>query len=356
MTWRRSFGASPWRSLRHARSSEGPSTRAMRTNLVVVSIALEGLAVAYAIMTTRSLDLNWQMRAVRVMPLFVLPVLAVVIYSTLGSVRRMLDSKDQKALERLREERQAKITELKERTNYYTTQQLIQRYDLDPAAKAAAATVLASKLGADSGLKFYVGDESNTSPSLGVSNDVNPAQPTQLRHRKPASGKSAATVSNQEAHFFDDSLNEYDENAGEIASPNQSFVGHNKGSAGSDGGWLARIAALLVGEDPTQCYALICSNCHMHNGFARKEDFLFITYYCPHCHALNGSRQQAENEMILNSERETPISQADGNDAFNDASNSSSITGSPFANTPTAAKEMPQGDNGDEEGNDVHTN
>lgn len=37
-----------------------------------------------------------------------------------------VDSKDQKALERLREERQAKITELKERTNYYTTQQLIQ--------------------------------------------------------------------------------------------------------------------------------------------------------------------------------------------------------------------------------------
>lgn len=59
--------------------------------------------------------------------------------------------------------------------------------------------------------------------------------------------------------------------------------------------------------------------------------------------------------MILNSERGTPISQADGNDAFNDASNLSSIAGSPFANTPTAAKEMPEGDNGDEKGNDVHT-
>lgn len=36
------------------------------------------------------------------------------------------DRKDQKTLERLRAERQAKIDELKERTNYYTTQQLIQ--------------------------------------------------------------------------------------------------------------------------------------------------------------------------------------------------------------------------------------
>lgn len=36
------------------------------------------------------------------------------------------DRKDQKTLERLRAERQAKIDELKERTNYYITQQLIQ--------------------------------------------------------------------------------------------------------------------------------------------------------------------------------------------------------------------------------------
>lgn len=38
----------------------------------------------------------------------------------------VVDRRDQKALERLRAERKAKIDELKERTNYYTTQQLIQ--------------------------------------------------------------------------------------------------------------------------------------------------------------------------------------------------------------------------------------
>lgn len=26
-------------------------------------------------------------------------------------------------------------------------------------------------------------------------------------------------------------------------------------------------------------------------GLARKEDFPYITYYCPHCHALNRPRQ-----------------------------------------------------------------
>ena len=36
------------------------------------------------------------------------------------------EQQDQKTLERLREERQLKIDELKEKTNYYITQNLIQ--------------------------------------------------------------------------------------------------------------------------------------------------------------------------------------------------------------------------------------
>ena len=38
------------------------------------------------------------------------------------------------------------------------------------------------------------------------------------------------------------------------------------GGGGEGGGWIGRLAAVLVGEDPTQCYALICKNCHKHNG------------------------------------------------------------------------------------------
>ncbi|XP_077235292.1 uncharacterized protein At2g24330-like [Tasmannia lanceolata] len=49
---------------------------------------------------------------------------------------------------------------------------ILEKYDTDPAAKAAAASVQASKLGADSGLKVYVGDEPKLNVSLGKSNDV----------------------------------------------------------------------------------------------------------------------------------------------------------------------------------------
>lgn len=138
-----------------------------------------------------------------------------------------------------------------------------QRYDLDPAAKAAAATVLASKLGADSGLRVFLGDESSRDAALGKTNDNNLGQTTGLRQRK--GHISNGTGRAQYPEPFDGS-NVYDGNEEGPSTPNQRTVEHFRGPAGNDGGWLARVAALLVGEDPTQCYALICGNCHMHNG------------------------------------------------------------------------------------------
>lgn len=144
---------------------------------------------------------------------------------------------------------------------------LIQRYDLDPAAKAAAATVLASKLGADSGLKVFLGDESTVPSNLatGQSNDIETVHSYGLRNRKPSHTRSHSTGTLQK--FVDDaSIMGYDTEEHEAALENQKFVQHYKGPNPNEGGWLARIAALLVGEDPAQCYALICGSCHMHNG------------------------------------------------------------------------------------------
>ncbi|KAK9266260.1 hypothetical protein L1049_000048 [Liquidambar formosana] len=279
------------------------STRIIR-HLILFSVFFEVIAVGYAVMTTRSLDLNWKMRAFRVLPMFLLPGLSFISYSALVSFRRMCNRKDQKTLERLRAERQAKIDELKEKTNYYTTQQLIQRYDPDPAAKAAAATVLASKLGADSGLQVYVADDSKLSVSTGKSNDVELVQSSGLINRKQLHTSSNSTGSTVLRHSDEEIPHDAGTEGPGTSEQNQPvIVEHHlhQGSATYDGGWIARIAALLVGEDPTQSYALICGNCHMHNGLARKEDFPYITYYCPHCHALNRSKQLEEHVSDPNS-------------------------------------------------------
>ncbi|XP_047161182.1 uncharacterized protein At2g24330-like [Vigna umbellata] len=284
-------------------SNRSRSWRRTSRQLILFSVLFEVIAVGYAIMTTRSMDMNWKMRAIRVLPMFLLPALSTATYSTFVSFTRMCDRKDQKILERLRAERKAKIDELKEKTNYYITQQLIQRYDTDPTAKAAAATVLASKLGSDSGLNVYVEDESSAAPT-GKTKDVEVVQSSGLRNRKQVNSRSISPGTKTTNYSDEQLVGSGKINQTQTPEHNELVVveHHPQSSAMNDGGWIARIAALLVGEDPTQSYALICGNCHMHNGLSRKEDFPFITYYCPHCHALNKPKHSDEHISLPNTD------------------------------------------------------
>ncbi|XP_025826458.1 uncharacterized protein At2g24330-like isoform X2 [Panicum hallii] len=265
------------------------SRRGVR-NLIALSVLGEVGAVVYAIIVTKSEDLDWQMRAIRVLPMFLLPALSSMMYSVLVSFTRMLERKDKDTLERLRAERKAKIDELKDRTNYYLTQELIQKYDLDPAAKAAAASVLASKMGAETGFEVHMADEVKSGSAQARSSEVEVIPPNGLQNRKETKAKGSSYRSTTAAHAQQDTSNEAG-GGGMESMPPSKVVEHYQGLGTSDGGWIAKIAALLVGEDPSQSYALICGHCHMHNGLARKEDFSHVTYYCPHCHALNMSNQ-----------------------------------------------------------------
>lgn len=266
----------------------------MKRHLILFSVLLEVFAVGYAIITARTAE-NWKIRAFRVLPMFLLPALSSVTYSAISSFVNMRERKDQKTLEKLRSERQEKIDELKEKTNFYLTQQLIQRYDTDPAAKAAAAAVLASKLGADSGLKVFLEDESKLNVPAGRSNDVELVPSTGLRNRKQPQNRGTSpggTMQHATAETSPHAGSDYVEHNQPL------YVDHYQAQGSStayNNGWLSRFAALIVGEDPTQCYALICGNCHMHNGLATKEDFPYVTYICPHCGAVNGPKIQKEH-------------------------------------------------------------
>ncbi|KAL8189231.1 hypothetical protein R6Q57_028797 [Mikania cordata] len=263
------------------------STRWRKTarNLIVSYVLLEVVAIGYAIMTTKSVMLEWKMRSLRVLPIFVLPVLAWVLYSGIQSLTGMYEA-------------YLVVYRANPCETLASCFGAPQRYDPDPAAKAAAAAVLASKLGADSGLQLYVDESHLNQHDIGKSSDFESMKSSGLRRRNPSEARSPGSTLVQDGGF---------QHAGsevsEISLPGELVVEHQNRVAMSpqDSGWMARLAALLVGEDPTQSYALICGNCHMHNGLARKEDFLVFTYYCPHCHALNKPRNLDENFSCTNS-------------------------------------------------------
>nr|CAH7718081.1 unnamed protein product [Callosobruchus chinensis] len=47
-----------------------------------------------------------------------------------------------------------------------------------------------------------------------------------------------------------------------------------------------------MGVGPSFRYALICKNCHRHNGMAFKEEFEYFSYYCCYCKYFNPARKQ----------------------------------------------------------------
>ena len=158
-----------------------------------------------------------------------------------------------------------------------------QQYDPDPAAKAAAASILASKLGAESGLKLAYAAGLASKDDLaaqGMSTEIpndrtapggnfegEAVDSVGLRNRRPQQrreGVRPASSRGMEGFAQENNVPEamgtsevWDEQGMDVKPPR---------NRASDGGWVARLAAMLVGEDPTQCYALICKKCHAHNG------------------------------------------------------------------------------------------
>jgi hypothetical protein len=134
-----------------------------------------------------------------------------------------------------------------------------------------------------------MGDESNLGgASTGKSNDVELVQSSGLRNRKQVQSRSTSPRTTAQ-NFADQQLvgsGEFDQT--QISEYDQPVVVEHQpqNSTPQDGGWIARIAALLVGEDPTQSYALICGNCHMHNG----KGLNFIVYGFVLLHLLQEKR------------------------------------------------------------------
>jgi len=124
-------------------------------------------------------------------------------------------------------------------------------------------------------MRVYLEDEPSSRAPIGKSNDVELMQSSGLRNRKQVQSRCTSPRA--------DTQNPGDEQVGlggtyqtQTFDDNQPVVVEHhqpQSSNTQDGGWIARIAALLVGEDPAQSYALICGNCYMHNGKRAIFDF-----------------------------------------------------------------------------------
>lgn len=71
------------------------------------------------------------------------------------------------------------------------------------------------------------------------------------------------------------------------------------------------------------------------SGLARKEDFPFVTYYCPHCNALNQPKQHRERVSLSNSPHNSSSASVSDDVAKN--SNGSPIEAASRSTSPVVA-------------------
>ncbi|KYN07583.1 Protein lunapark-B, partial [Cyphomyrmex costatus] len=76
---------------------------------------------------------------------------------------------------------------------------------------------------------------------------------------------------------------------------------------------IDRLVDYLVGDGPSNRYALICRQCNSHNGMALKEEFEYFAFRCSYCNFWNPARKQKSsapkldrnNPTIINSNMES---------------------------------------------------
>ncbi|XP_035657620.1 endoplasmic reticulum junction formation protein lunapark-B-like isoform X4 [Branchiostoma floridae] len=77
-----------------------------------------------------------------------------------------------------------------------------------------------------------------------------------------------------------------------------------------------RVVDYLVGEGPSSRFALICQQCHSHNGMALQEEFEFITFRCAYCYTLNPARKVRPTAPKLLPDEPRTHSSTSGEDVY----------------------------------------
>ncbi|EMD35678.1 hypothetical protein CERSUDRAFT_66753 [Gelatoporia subvermispora B] len=210
-------------------------------------------------------------RTVKAVPVFLGPIVILFIRRIVQIWYTRKGDTEEKSLVKLRKEQREKIEEIKKKTNYYSTRNLIERYDDGPA---------------------------NTIP--------NTPQPGQLRRRLPPQGPPSGSAPATPRHPL---------------SPNSQMPSPQQGSPQLPPNlqqhlspipqapmppprkqWYDKLADAILGDDDVAStsaaasrYALICQKCFAHNGLVKESMFEDAQYVCPKCGHFNPSIRAIRN-------------------------------------------------------------
>lgn len=215
--------------------------------------------------------------------LFGVPVIIYVVRYCVKSVFDYLMNSNSEYIKTLQAEQEKLIEDLKQKTNFYSTQALLDRFDgrvAHPPPRKKSGTGAPQVEEEDESIK----KQPMVTPE-GASTEFTFNSPVQDQPRTPSPNPNPnlqqSNTPNQSQQLFQPQLQPVH------AVPYQPQ-------------WYDRILDMIAGEDeysPKTRYALICYNCHNHNGLAPPGQLPEYTIYiCPHCGKENGKPQKRKEE------------------------------------------------------------
>ncbi|KAL6302717.1 hypothetical protein BKA93DRAFT_900240 [Sparassis latifolia] len=218
-------------------------------------------------------------KAVKAFPVFVGPIVILFVRRIVQIWYTRTGDTEEKALVALRKRRRDKIEEIKKKTNYYSTRNLIERYD-DGSASGVS--------GSPQTMRRRI--PSQAPP-------VTPQRPQQHLNVQTPMPPPASPNSQQYLS----------------PSPQRPLPPPRKQ-------WYDKLADAILGDDGETAtgaasrYALICHKCFTHNGLVKESVWEDTQYVCPKCGHFNPSARavrQARGGSKSPPKTPTPLPQPD---------------------------------------------
>uniref|UniRef100_A0A182XZW4 Endoplasmic reticulum junction formation protein lunapark n=1 Tax=Anopheles stephensi TaxID=30069 RepID=A0A182XZW4_ANOST len=118
----------------------------------------------------------------------------------------------------------------------------------------------------------------------------------------------------------------------------------------SEKGVLEKMVDYLVGDGPTNRFAMICAECCMHNGMVLKEEYEYTAFRCAFCNALNPAKKQRpvapllpyeQNQLDRLSQKPDTSSESEGDEDGEEVRSSAGSSQSGEPRSPGVGEEEP---------------
>ncbi|GAA5989579.1 hypothetical protein JCM10908_000539 [Rhodotorula pacifica] len=267
--------------------------RERRANALFITYGI-GLWVLYSLLWwfgihAGSADPSWESRALRTAPVILSPVAIICTRRVSRYYFRSRQDKEEKTLKHLVKQKQDKVEEIKKKTGYYSTRDLLEKYD-EALRKGPTGSAPATPM-------KNATNAAGKTPTGAAGTPGTPA--------RPAAGSPATPTTPQGQIQGAGAPNVPATAPGTPLNPNLAGASAPGALAGfptmppptpHTRSIMDKVADALLGVSPEESnpynkYALICGKCFSHNGLCPKDEFDFVQYRCPRCGFFNPRRK-----------------------------------------------------------------